>query len=133
MTTDLAKAHCVAEKCQCNPGVMRAFCPHWHITERAKDENDYAQIANFGMLSPEQRKLCTDHLAAHIPAEVQAAWREQVRRGVSIGCTDVRFHLGVGMAVRNCLREVLTDDKLPHSHWDDYYQGALYALCADGT
>lgn len=94
------------------------------------------------------------HLKAAILAqapELLDKWRDQHRRGIEIGSDDPRFHLGLGMAVRNTCRECLTDDKLPavtvdHKgepymrsgipgndgarNWDDYYFGVLAAIAA---
>lgn len=123
---------CKHVECTCTEGTarqMRMLCPDWHEPERTRDALDAAQCSAFDQLPEIIRRACVRALHAAVPAAVLAEWTDQYRRGVSIGCTDGRFHVGVGMAVRNKLREVLTDERLPAGNWDDYYRGALYALC----
>ena len=120
------------EPCECRDRAasMRMFCPNWREPERPRDEHDDWQCANFARLTQDQQERCVAYLRVKVPAVARAEWGDQVARGISIGCTDPRFHLGVGMAVRNVLREVVPDDALPGEQWDDYYRGALYALAA---
>ena len=123
---------CQHVECICLEGTafrMRRLCPNWHEPERLRDALDNAQCAAFDQLPEIHRRACVRRLHEAASPTTLAEWVDQYQRGVSIGCTDGRFHIGVGMAVRNVLREVLPDDRLPNGHWDDYYRGALYALC----
>ena len=125
------ECECIGEKIR-----LRMFCPHWHEPERKQNKIDDWEREHWGKISPQKRDLLVNHLRHRVPGHVFAEWQDQARRGMRIGCTDPRFHLGVGMAVRNCLREVLPDDGLPAGttrNWDDFYMGALYALVADGS
>lgn len=85
--------------------------------------------ANWNKLPEAQRKACLDHLDGWIK-------REQFEELRTYRFNPEFHHLGGGMRVRNRLREVLTDEKLPAvkygeldaHNWDDYYQGALDEL-----
>jgi len=120
-------------KCTCLPQ-LRIFCPNWLGDERPRDAEDNQQCMNFAKLSDVQRARCVAHLRVCIPLKVMLEWQDQDKRGISIGCTDVRFHVGVGMAIRNALRQIIGDHELPGGgerlHWDNFYRGALYALVA---
>lgn len=111
--------------------------------EQPVDELDRWSEANWALVPETVRKDCEDHLLEVVPDEVLKKWIDQRRRGVSIGSDDPRFHLSVGMAVRNCLRDQLTDGELPEitrdhkgrpygpsRNWDDYYFGVLAAIAA---
>jgi hypothetical protein len=76
------------------------------------------------------RNTCLCHLEETFTQwpHIVVRWQEQVDRGALIGSDDVRFHFGAGMAVRNILRQVLPDHKLPTGNWDDYYYGAIDAF-----
>lgn len=60
-------------------------------------------------------------------------WRNQYSNGYRIGSDDIIFHLGLGMHIRNILRQGLLDEYLPEveypegsaKNWDDYYMAAL--------
>jgi hypothetical protein len=52
-------------------------------------------------------------LRERVPRDVLEKWRDQDRRAMRIGSDDPNFHYGIGMAVRNALRERLTDIELP--------------------
>ena len=83
------------------------------------------------------RNDCIGLLRDKVPKEYVALWKEQHRAGQKIGSNDTFFHLGVGMSVRNLLRDQLLDSELPDviygsgansvpmKNWDDYYLGAL--------
>lgn len=90
--------------------------------------------ANWDKLPEDVRKKCVDHLDAWILQD------DKVRLKAT-GYQEGLFHFTAGMAIRNKLREVLTDDKLPvvtqsengdeygpSQNWDDYYTGALDEL-----
>ena len=102
-------------------------------------------IENWNRLPDHDRAVCLDHLRSTImrgwPQHVDT-WRAQAAQAVEIGSDDPRFHFGAGMAVRNILRQVLPDFKLPKikqadgtlaQNWDDFYHGALHALATEGT
>lgn len=97
---------------------------------------------NFARLSDEQRALCISHLSDSLVPwpDVVTRWKEQAAAGVPLGSDDVSFHNIAGAALRNILRQVLKDDKLPMvsqpggmlaSNWDDYYIGALHAFITE--
>jgi hypothetical protein len=123
----------LANNCTCTgrSATLRLFCPHWSELERPRGVLDNASDMKWVTVPAEDRKRCLDRLRSEVPPEVIAEWRATYQRGNVIGSADIRFHLGVGMAVRNCLRGALLDDKLPGApqlHWDDYYMGALNEL-----
>jgi len=129
----------LGDKCKCNVRPdLRVLCGYWSVPEQPTGELEAWCIANWNKLPEEQRKACVELLDSSVPEEVKANWRRQAAAGMRIGSEDLRFHLGVGMAVRNTLRKLLTDDKLPpvnypdegvkSQNWDDYYYGALDAL-----
>lgn len=80
------------------------------------------------VLPDELRERAVEHLRAHISAETA----EQIR---DLQAADPELwwavhHFGMGMTVRNLLREVIEDDELPpvpyddersYQNWDDYY------------
>lgn len=79
-------------------------------------------------LPVELRERAVEHLRAHMSAETA----EQIR---DLQAADPELwwavhHFGMGMNVRNLLREVIKDDELPpveydkfeeYRNWDDYY------------
>lgn len=107
--------------------------------EHPPDDLDAKSEANWARLPEGTRRRCAEELRRSIPPELLAKWRDQLERGVAIGSDDLWFHMGAGMAVRNCLRGVLPDGDLPgvqyenglghdvieYSNWDDYYTAAL--------
>lgn len=133
----MMSGHCVAERCRC-VGIPRwagsyLFCPHWRMPERPPDRVERASRRNFDRLPEYVRERCVGHLHRRLLAEAPVMllrWRDQQRRGAAVGGDDPRFHFGVGMAVRNCLREVVADAKMPSGNWDDCYHGALSAACS---
>lgn len=99
---------------------------------------------NFARLSAAQRALCISHLRDSLLPwpHVVERWKTQVILGVALGADDASFHFGAGMALRNILRQAVSDDKLPMapqpggmlaSNWDDYYIGALHAFITEET
>lgn len=125
------------DQCECTGRQMtlRMFCEHWSEPERPRGALETQSDTYWATVPEADRKRCLDHLRSKVPADVIAKWQAQYERGNCIGSDDIRFHLGVGMTVRNTLREVLKDSELPGSasvmrglHWDDYYVGALHAL-----
>ena len=124
---------------------------------RAADEHDKWQRANWDKVHPMVRQDCLDGLRAEIPARLMGILRAQHNAKQSLGSHDVFFHLGIGMRIRNILRNYLTDGELPEvdyyhdiagnmlepwekpppqgfvltkaRNWDDYYIGALQELC----
>lgn len=123
-------------ECQCiGHGIgLRFVCPHWHEPERKMDQIDRWEIEHWNKIDKNVRMSLVTYLRHCVPEHVRLEWADQAKRGMSIGCTDVRFHLGVGMAVRNALRKILLDKDLPAGttrNWDDFYRGALYALVED--
>lgn len=110
-----------------------------------EDECCAHSIANWATLPEATRRKCLDHLRQTLVslghADFIARWGRQVARGENVG-SDMSgsFHFGPGMGIRNILRQVCTDDKLPpvkqpfgemSSNWDDYYYGALDALARE--
>lgn len=80
---------------------------------RAKYEEDPEVWYAHDMTKPEERERLRKENGFYIPSP---------------------FHWTTGMAVRNALRDVITDDELPpvlyesgleHRNWDDYYAEAL--------
>lgn len=104
------------------------------------DEVYKANVRNWCCLPLATRELALGHLRQtmqHQWPHVLERWREQSNANEPIGSDDPMFHFGAGMAVRNILRQVVPDHKLPAvkqpmggmaSNWDDYYHGALEAL-----
>lgn len=102
-------------------------------------------IGNWLQIPEPERRLLVDHLRKRLRNRIDgpmvlARWTAQVRMGVPIGGNDTWFHFGAGMEVRNLLRDVMTDDKLPlirqpdgsmGQNWDDFYLGAIHALVTD--
>lgn len=118
-------------KCEGEKIYLRMFCPQWRDPERPRDKIDDWQCTQWQRIPEAARHRCLELLRQRVPLIVRTEWQDQAARGVAIGSTDVRFHLGVGMAVRNVLREVLRDKDLPGGGrwtWDDFYRGALYDL-----
>ena len=86
---------------------------------------------NWNRIDPLIRKDCLDHLDGWIPADKVAYLKSYYE--------NPTFHMfGGGMAIRNRLREQITDMELPvvttdhegkpygpSQNWDDYYTGAL--------
>jgi hypothetical protein len=83
------------------------------------------------------RKDVEQHVAAHLPADLLAKWRDQHARGVPIGSDEVSFHFSAGLAVRNLCRQRLKDDELGAyglwGEWDDYYGAVLAAIAASAA
>lgn len=99
--------------------------------------------ANWAKVDEALRKTVEDFVRSKAPADMLANWSDQLRRGVVIGSDDPRFHLGVGMQVRNACRAKLPDAELPKvsvdhqgkpygpsQNWDDYYFGVLAEIAA---
>lgn len=81
------------------------------------------------------RKIVEQHVAAHLPVEIQEKLRDLHARGVSISTDPAFFHFGGGMTVRNLCRERLSDDELAAcgglgADWDSCYVGVLAAIAA---
>jgi hypothetical protein len=143
-TETVNPGRCTAERCTCiGPprSTLKMFCDHWDASRPAGDHERMA-IAMWNTLPDELRKLALDHLRATIIPRHMAAlnkWRKQVDNNIAIGSDDVRFHFGAGMAVRNVLRQVVPDHKLPlivengmrDGNWDDFYYGAIHELASE--
>lgn len=121
----------IERPCECvGPNFsIRMFCPYWAEPERPRGALDEQSDTLWAGVSVSDRRRCLDHLRQKVGAHAAQEWAQTYARGNSIGSNQPMFHFRVGMAVRNCLREVLPDDKLPGAkaglHWDDYYMGAL--------
>lgn len=111
--------------------------PNWRQNERPRDDLEKWCHDNWLKIPAEDRERCLAVLRKKAPPEMLAEWKAQHERGMRIGSNDLFFHFGIGMQVRNALREVLTDDKLPAikqrdgsegRNWDDFYTGALEDL-----
>jgi hypothetical protein len=97
------------------PGISTPLYVHDIPTDVELEE---LSDANWLSIPEAQRSLCKAHLLEEVPAE---AWVELKEHGF-----DPIFHFRGGMAVRNCLRDVLLDKDLPRDkNWDDYYMGCL--------
>jgi hypothetical protein len=82
-----------------------------------EDELEKLSDANWLSIPDDQRLLCKAYIRATVPDSVWLYWKKGFPPG---------FHFGGGMAVRNCLRDVLLDENLPRDkNWDDYYMGCL--------
>lgn len=95
-----------------------------------------ANLENWATVPVADRKRCVAHLCRIMQDDWPEAYdhmRAGVARGEQIGKDWVDFHFGFGMGVRNVLRQVMLDDKLPlvdgGRNWDDYYLGALDEMC----
>ena len=131
------------DKCECLGGsflTLRMVCDNWHVPEQPLHEVHKTNIRNWNMLALPIRERCLQHLRRfmHDALDVVEHWRDQAARGVAIGSDRIRFHMDEGMQIRNALRAVVTDSELPPMkqpggeigrNWDNYYVGALYALC----
>lgn len=91
-------------------------------------------------LDPDLRDLAVAHLRANLPPplieEVRAKyicygdeWMAHMHEhelpeidGITI---PYSFHYAKGMGIRNLLRLVIGDEKLPSGNWDDFYVAAL--------
>ena len=93
--------------------------------ERPLDDVWKANIRCWCCLPLDVRERCLAELRGRVGPETMGRWRDQSRRGMRVGSDDPRFHFGVGMEVRNILRQAATDDVLPTGNWDDYYYGAV--------
>lgn len=128
--------HCAKKDgpCECrnNPTLM-LFCGHFEMQEQPRDKLDAMSINNFMKLAPTVRADCVTVLSNKTPDAMLQRWRKQADEGKQIGSNDPRFHLGIGMQVRNALREVALDAVTPTGNWDDTYFGALYALVAENN
>jgi hypothetical protein len=91
------------------------------VNALTRTELDALVERNWRSIPAAQREMCIEHLKAQIPDHVWRIWR-------SDGFPEL-FHMYHGMGVRNLLRDVLTDDKLPgDKNWDDYYMGCLHEI-----
>lgn len=94
-----------------------------------REDLDAWSHGNWTRIPEGLRRKCLDHLHEEVDPGTATKWRSLDR----IGDGDPFFHFGVGMAVRNVLREVMPDDDLPpvdydgveYQNWDDFYVGAL--------
>jgi hypothetical protein len=95
--------------------------------EHPPDDLDRKTEENWARVPEGTRQRCAEHLRRSVQPELLAKWRDQLERGMAIGSDT-------GMAVRNALRAVLPDEKLPgvdygdgseYSNWDDFYTAAL--------
>ena len=111
--------------------------------EHARDGLSTWSEANWAKVDPALRARVGEKVRSMAPADMLAQWRDQHQRGVAIGSDYPRFHLDVGMQIRNACRTVLADDGLPEvnvgpvgepygpaRNWDDYYFGVLAAIAA---
>lgn len=111
--------------------------------ERRRDGLATWSEANWAKVDAGLRARVEAMVRSKAPAEMLAQWRDQHSRGIEIGSDDPRFHLGIGMQVRNACRLVVIDDQLPEvgvgpdgepygpaRNWDDYYFGVLAAIAA---
>ncbi len=71
-----------------------------------------AQRERWSKVSADQRKKCLDHLRQAVPVLVVKQWAAEKRSGGYVGAGNPWFHFRAGMAVRNCLREVMKDEEL---------------------
>lgn len=90
--------------------------------------------ANWKKLPDLVRQDCINELKDKLPPWLVDRLKSDTKKGSHLGCHDPMFHFGNGMAIRNVLRNQLTDGELPPiiqpdglsaSNWDDYYIGAL--------
>lgn len=64
-----------------------------------------------------------EHLQSALPREVQEIIKRAIKKdGLYEWLFKNRYHMGLGMEIRNSLREAgLGDESLPDKNWDDYY------------
>jgi hypothetical protein len=131
------------ENCECvaYPQLM-VLCPDYVVDEVPPSSHHAESVINWLTIPEADRKLCLDHLLSVMEdhPSVIARWKRQKAAGMAIGSDDIRFHFGAGMSVRNVLRKVMPDDKLPGvtyengtlvKNFDDYYYGAIDALASE--
>jgi hypothetical protein len=101
--------------------------------ERMKELQDWS-LKNYRRLDESNKAEIRLKLDDFVPSELFDSLMQNVLNGDYVFEDVPLAHFGVGMGIRNLLREVLPDDKLPpvvyeggmsYSNWDDYYVGAL--------
>lgn len=122
----------------------RGHCfPNQRVLQNAWDNRMRGDLdvwcrSNWNRVPEEDRSACIEHLKNVLGPENVTRFSEQYARGERIGADIPGFHFGGGMAVRNALRKVLLDDRLPEvtqrdgsksQNWDDFYLGTLEELC----
>lgn len=99
---------------------------------------DKFSIENWNRIPQEDRDRCVKLLRSLTPQDMLDHWKDQYERGMRVGSDDLFFHSpGTGMQIRNALRSIILDDKLPeiqyqdgnsYQNWDDFYFGAIYEM-----
>lgn len=125
------------EGCKPECAQLRMLCEFYNC-EHEPDDCALYSIGRWNKLGEGLRKTVLDHLRTSLlqstgegGRKALAKWRDQRARGIQCGSDDIRFHFSGGRAVRNIIRQVVRDDKLPDQNWDDYYYGAISALAAE--
>ena len=127
--------------CECvDNSMLRIVCQSWQLPEELPGALEMQSILNWLRIPEAKRVAMIARLRDQVPQDMQDHWSDQVSRRVRIGSEDLHFHFGVGMAVRNELRQVMTDGDLPPvqyaagemRNWDDFYYGALHELAGGG-
>lgn len=110
--------------------------------EKPVDQLDKDSIANWQRIPADIRQQIVLLVQSKAAVSQINHWRDQHRRGISIGSDDPLFHMSTGMAIRNACRGILVDDQLPfvkyddgneYQNWDDFYHGMLDELAGEVT
>lgn len=101
--------------------------------ERMRELQDWS-FNNFRKIPIEDRKRLYALLAADVPDEVFDQLLNNHLEDKYVFEGFEMAHFGLGMGIRNLLRQGMTDDRLPpvvyeggqeYRNWDDYYLGAI--------
>lgn len=106
------------------------------LHERSMSNDERDSIARWNWIDSFSRSACRTHLRIVFNRADNGSllnkWINQLRRGVAIGSDNPHFHLSIGMSIRNELRRIIPDDKLPggdnFKNWDYFYYGAINAM-----
>lgn len=118
----------------------RPIITNGDANERPLDAFTIWSIGNFKRIDSATRRTLVTELRRSLPGWLIMKFEDQFKRGVVLGSHNVFFHHNEGMAIRNILRDMLPDNKLPLTqypgypawrNWDDCYLGALYEMVED--
>lgn len=95
-----------------------------------KDKSADRSYRNWMEFPDSIRRECLNELKSAIPVDAFSKWINEYRARATVEDDDPFFHFGTGMAVRNILRQRLSDSELAPTdenywNWDDLYIGAL--------
>lgn len=72
-------------------------------------------------LSEDIKTIAVNHLKNKLNATFFDGMKEEYDKDNNTWWAKGGWHFRQGMQIRNLLRNVITDDKLPSGNWDDYY------------